>query len=135
MGKLITIFIALTLLTSCDFGDNHSKPTLNPENILIEQEMQQSFVEEDNLIIDMENIPEEDKFYYEDFFGQPSVENIQQALFNANFYNGKIDGILGPRTKRAIIDFQKGNDLSCDGKVGPETWKHLSVYLSINIKK
>ncbi len=135
MGKLITIFISLALLTSCDSGKSRPNPTLNPENILIEQEMQEAVVEEDNMAINMENIAEEDKFYYEDFFGQPSVENIQQALFNANFYNGKIDGILGPKTKKAIVDFQKANDLSCDGKVGPETWKLLNIYLSIHINR
>ena len=60
----------------------------------------------------------------------PSTKDIQQALKNAGLYQGKVDGDIGPRTKKAIKDFQAQNSLAADGKVGPKTWAKLSPYLS-----
>jgi len=60
----------------------------------------------------------------------PTAVEIQTALRNAKFYTGKIDGKIGPVTKKAIEEFQKANNLKIDGKVGPKTWKVLSTYLN-----
>ncbi len=60
---------------------------------------------------------------------KPAVKQIQQALKNTNFYEGNIDGSLGPKTKKAIRAFQEQNDLAVDGKVGPKTWQKLAPYL------
>lgn len=60
---------------------------------------------------------------------KPSVQDIQQALKNANLYEGKIDGILGPNTRKAIEAFQSQNDLKVDARVGPNTWQKLKEYL------
>jgi peptidoglycan hydrolase-like protein with peptidoglycan-binding domain len=60
---------------------------------------------------------------------KPSPKAIQQALKNAGFYSGKIDGNLGPKTKKAIEEFQAQNGLKADGKVGAKTWKALSAHL------
>ncbi len=59
----------------------------------------------------------------------PSPQEIQQALKNANLFQGKIDGNIGPKTKRAIKEFQTRNNLNADGKVGSKTWEKLKVYL------
>jgi len=61
---------------------------------------------------------------------KPTPKQIQQALKNAGFYNGKIDGNIGPKTKKAIEAFQSQNGLKADGKVGAKTWKALSVHLN-----
>ena len=61
---------------------------------------------------------------------KPTVQDIQQALGNAHFYQGKIDGVLGPKTKQGVEDFQAQNNLKVDGKVGPKTWQKLKTYLS-----
>jgi peptidoglycan hydrolase-like protein with peptidoglycan-binding domain len=58
-------------------------------------------------------------------------ENIQQALKNAGLYDGSIDGKIGPKTKRAIEEFQRQNDLQVDGKVGQKTWEKLKVFLAM----
>jgi peptidoglycan hydrolase-like protein with peptidoglycan-binding domain len=55
--------------------------------------------------------------------------DIQRALKAAGFYAGAIDGKIGPRTKKAVIDFQKANGLKVDGKVGPKTFAALEKYL------
>lgn len=60
---------------------------------------------------------------------KPSAQDIQQALKNANLYEGKIDGILGPNTRKAIEVFQSQNSLKADGKVGSKTWQKLKKYL------
>ena len=57
-------------------------------------------------------------------------QQIQTALKNAGFYNGKIDGKIGPGSKRAIEAFQESKGLKVDGKVGPRTWAALESYLT-----
>jgi peptidoglycan hydrolase-like protein with peptidoglycan-binding domain len=59
-----------------------------------------------------------------------AVKDIQACLKNAGFYDGKIDGIKGRATKRAIKAFQKANGLRADGVVGKRTWELLSKYSS-----
>jgi peptidoglycan hydrolase-like protein with peptidoglycan-binding domain len=61
---------------------------------------------------------------------KPTAEEIQTALKNAGYYNGAIDGKLGPMSKKAIEEFQKANGLQVDGKVGPKTWLALSSHLN-----
>jgi len=61
---------------------------------------------------------------------KPSNMEIQTALQHAGFYSGKIDGSIGPKSKKAIEDFQSANGLKADGKVGPKTWEVLSRHLS-----
>ena len=65
-----------------------------------------------------------------DVTGKPTAKEIQQALKGAGLYDGKIDGNIGPKTKKAIEAFQSQNGLKADGKVGRKTWKALSVYLN-----
>ena len=60
---------------------------------------------------------------------KPANTDIQTALKNAGFYTGNIDGKIGPKSKKAIEDFQSANGLKVDGKVGPKTWEALSKHL------
>jgi len=57
------------------------------------------------------------------------TKDIQKALKNAGFDVGTVDGKIGPKTKKAIEDFQKSKGLKADGKVGPKTWAELEKYL------
>lgn len=50
-----------------------------------------------------------------------TIMSVQKALAAKGFNPGKIDGIMGPNTKTAIIAFQKANGLTADGIVGPLT--------------
>ncbi len=61
---------------------------------------------------------------------KPAGIEIQMVLKNAGFYSGNIDGKIGPKSKKAIEDFQKANGLKVDGKVGPKTWEAMSKYSS-----
>lgn len=59
----------------------------------------------------------------------PTNRQIQTALKNAGYDPGVIDGKIGRRTRQAITEFQKANNLNADGKVGPKTWGLLKKYL------
>ncbi len=62
-------------------------------------------------------------------FVTPTTEQVQTALKNSGYYNGNVDGKIGPKSKKAITDFQIDNGLEADGKVGPKTWAKLKAYL------
>jgi len=63
--------------------------------------------------------------------GKGSTRQIQQALKNAGFYQGNVDGKMGPMTKDAVKEFQRVHGLKDDGVVGKQTWAKLSSYLSL----
>jgi N-acetylmuramoyl-L-alanine amidase len=48
------------------------------------------------------------------------VSEIQSRLSSLGFDVGKVDGIFGPKTEEAIIEFQHNRNLAEDGKAGPE---------------
>ncbi len=48
------------------------------------------------------------------------VAELQSRLNSLGFDSGKVDGIFGPNTEAAVIDFQHNRRLAEDGKVGPE---------------
>ncbi|MDZ7718551.1 MAG: peptidoglycan-binding domain-containing protein [Balneolaceae bacterium] len=53
------------------------------------------------------------------------VKRIQRKLQEENHYHGPIDGIFGGGTESAVKAFQRAEELSVDGVVGPNTWKEL----------
>jgi peptidoglycan hydrolase-like protein with peptidoglycan-binding domain len=57
----------------------------------------------------------------------PEVNKLQR-LINARLAltrNLAIDGVFGPSTHQAVIQYQQGVSLTADGIVGKETWYHL----------
>ncbi len=59
-----------------------------------------------------------------------SAIDVQNALKKAGYYDGKVDGKVGERTKSAIAQFQKDHNLKNDGVVGKKTWIELKKYLN-----
>jgi len=55
------------------------------------------------------------------------VAQLQQKLNTLGYWAGKVDGIYGPKTKSAVIQFQKAKGVRADGIVGPQTLKALGV--------
>jgi hypothetical protein len=53
------------------------------------------------------------------------VSEAQEHLAHLGYYTGKIDGKMGPQTKRAIKNFQREHGLKPDGVLGPKTLKAL----------
>ncbi len=55
------------------------------------------------------------------------VRQVQKRLDEEGFSPGPIDGIFGPRTKSAVITFQKSKGIFADGIVGEKTWTTLNL--------
>lgn len=53
------------------------------------------------------------------------VKILQSKLQSLGYDVGPIDGIFGPRTERAVINFQRDNRIKVDGIVGPQTYDML----------
>jgi peptidoglycan hydrolase-like protein with peptidoglycan-binding domain len=59
--------------------------------------------------------------------GKSFVREVQRMLSKAGFFEAKeADGRLGPKTRDAIIKFQKANGLKADGRMTPELYATLS---------
>lgn len=53
------------------------------------------------------------------------VLDLQDQLIKLKYFAGKRDGVFGPLTAAAVLDFQTRNGLESDGVVGPRTWSKL----------
>ena len=65
-------------------------------------------------------------------FAKPSTRAIQEALKNAGFYQGAVDGKWGPKTREAVKEFQRVHGLKDDGVVGRHTWAKLQTYADLS---
>jgi len=54
-----------------------------------------------------------------------SVRLAQWKLSEWGYLRGRVDGVYGAQTYRAVLAFQRRNGLTVDGKVGPTTWRAL----------
>jgi N-acetylmuramoyl-L-alanine amidase len=55
------------------------------------------------------------------------VAQLQAHLSALGFDCGKVDGIFGPKTEEAVIEFQHNRGLAEDGRVGPEVLTELRL--------
>ncbi len=53
--------------------------------------------------------------------GSPAVKRLQRALRAAGHSPGKVDGLYGPRTARAVRRLQAAHGMKADGVAGPRT--------------
>ncbi|MGZ4790653.1 MAG: peptidoglycan-binding protein [Ilumatobacteraceae bacterium] len=58
------------------------------------------------------------------------VADLQSRLTRLGFDCGRVDGILGPRTARALEEFQSNCGTSADGVCGPDTVRTLTIMRS-----
>ena len=59
-------------------------------------------------------------------------KKVQVALKRAHYYEGKIDGKVGPMTRKAIRSFQEDQGLKADGIAGPRTWAKLKSHFYLD---
>lgn len=59
--------------------------------------------------------------------GEP-IRQMQGVLLIAGYYDGALDGSYGPKTTKAVQDFQTANGLEPDGKAGPKTLQVLRSF-------
>lgn len=55
------------------------------------------------------------------------VSELQSRLNSLGFDAGKVDGIFGPDTERAVTEFQQNRNLAEDGRVGPEVVTEIEL--------
>lgn len=55
----------------------------------------------------------------------PAVRELQTLLKSKGFNPGPVDGAFGPKTKAAVLAFQRAQGIAVDGVVGPQTWGKL----------
>ncbi|MBQ4436006.1 MAG: peptidoglycan-binding protein [Clostridia bacterium] len=65
--------------------------------------------------------------------GEDDIKYVQTRLAYYEYYTGNIDGNYGSGTYKAVLSFQRKNNLKADGKVGGNTWAKLAA--SDSVKK
>ena len=55
------------------------------------------------------------------------VREVQRALHDRNYYNGPIDGVLGPELRTAIWNFQRAKGLPLSARLDPATLAALDL--------
>ena len=53
--------------------------------------------------------------------------DVQDALAQNGFYNGPIDGIVGPQTREAIAEFQRSHGLPVTGRISGSLLRALGI--------
>ena len=57
---------------------------------------------------------------------KPEVKDLQEALKALGFSGvGKVDGVFGAATEKAVKAFQASVGIEADGIVGPLTWRNI----------
>jgi Putative peptidoglycan binding domain len=64
---------------------------------------------------------------YNDLPPDEIIANVQIQLYNDGYYDGPIDGILGPDTRAAIADYQADNGLAVTAAVDEPTVEALGL--------
>ena len=61
------------------------------------------------------------------------VKEVQRRLKNWGYYSGKLDGIYGSNTVKAVKNFQSKNGLTADGICGKATYAALGMNDSVRV--
>ncbi len=62
------------------------------------------------------------------------VAALQVALQGRGLYSGTIDGVPGPRTRRAVLAWQRRAGLARDGVAGPSTFASLGGHVELGAR-
>lgn len=55
------------------------------------------------------------------------VKEVQRALQANGYYSGPIDGVVGPKTKSGVREYQRDQNMKVTGKVDEKTAQSLGV--------
>lgn len=62
------------------------------------------------------------------FEANEKVEEVQALLYLYGYNTGKVDGVLGLRTRNALEEFQEDNGLKSSRFIDEATWNKLCVF-------
>ena len=63
------------------------------------------------------------------------VRHAQRELKDNGYYTGRVDGIMGPRTERALRQYQRSENLAQTGRLNRATMKSLGLSDRANIEQ
>src|SRR4029077_7699650 len=55
------------------------------------------------------------------------IADLQDKLATAGYYRGRIDGVLGPETRHALVRYQSAKGLEPSGNLTPDTLRSLGM--------
>jgi hypothetical protein len=58
---------------------------------------------------------------------QDNIKKIQVILLDKGYYNGQVDGMIGPLTREGIRQYQRSENLTVTGRLDAETAVKLGV--------
>lgn len=68
------------------------------------------------------------EYYSNDSYGSNSTDAaVQRALARRGYYNGSIDGAIGPQSRRAIARYQQDNGLRATGYIDSSLINSLGI--------
>ncbi len=118
LKQLLTSISACGLLLAVSFPVQAANPQLEPQQLMQSNHPLGNYVATDAVPILKRGQA-----------GQP-IADVQQFLKQTGLYTGAIDGIFGPASEAAVMQFQQQASLTADGIVGFETWKAIIRSLS-----
>lgn len=58
-----------------------------------------------------------------------AVYYVQYTLYLKGFYKGMIDGVYGLETEKAVLSFQRQNNMPMTGIIDLTTWSRMFYYM------
>ena len=56
-----------------------------------------------------------------------SIRQTQQQLRGQGYYHGKVDGVMGPKTRQALRNYQRDHSLPANGRLTRPTAQNMGV--------
>ena len=128
--RLVMVFVLIAALTGCLKKASDENASMEPAVTEEAASVEMTDLSYDEGVTQGKSVSVKPAAGQDIAVEKPGIRDIQQALKNANLYEGNIDGISGPQTRKAIETFQSKAGLNPDGKVGPKTWQKLKEYLN-----
>jgi len=60
-----------------------------------------------------------------------NTRDLQRALSQRGFNAGPADGVYGPRTRRAVMDWQRANNQQVTGRATPQLWSQINQPVNV----
>lgn len=130
---ILVVVLSMSLVTVSAFADSPKTVVSAPNDEVVGPPYYFTFNTRDGYF----EVPINVYVGYNNTISGPYVEATQAALrdvdINYSQFNcdpgGKPDGLFGPLTYNAIVNFQYTSGLSADGIAGPNTFRELEFYV------
>ena len=113
---LLSLFILLSIASQCVF----TEPSVNGQ---ISQQISRTNSQSVNKNISDRMV--RNKRVHARFHTKGQIKEVQQMLHDLGYKPGKVDGLMGKKTRKAIRDFQKSHKLKSDGLLTQHLFQKL----------